>query len=231
MKPLGGDPTILLRAHGRCGALALELDRLDRALGTGHGSALGRWSGAGAAAFAQAATGHRKTVGGVRAAVERIGVITRAFAYELADAQADARRLPEQAVGERAALEERVDLSRRRFRQQLALIETDLESDLGRLRIGAPTGSDRWTGPVRPPADGPKSQPVDDRWTGPVRLPDCWHKGRRDRRFLRSPRLPPLPRPVEWPTTDARSPWRPRWLNGAGGNEQQMTVQPVSLAA
>lgn len=249
MKQLPGDAELLLRAEGRCGALALELDRLERSVAGAVAHAGSRWSGRGAAAFGGSAGEHRRTVRDVRAAVERMGLITRGFAHELADAQAAVRRLPEGSVAEREVIEERVNLLRNRFRRQLGHIEADLtqlllrrpEPPPGRwtgpvLPPGGwrtePTLSDRWTGPVRPPGGWRNRPPLNGRWTGPVLPPGVSPADRpSSHRFVLPPTIRPLPTPADRNPGAAQLPWTPPWLNGSGGASHHVVVQPVGIPA
>ena len=149
MKPLDGDAAVLLRAGRRCRALALELDQLEKALSGAADNATARWSGTAAASFSAVAHAHRGAVQGARIAVERLGALTNNFAHELSDAQAQARRLPEDAAGERKAIEDRINVLRRRFQQQ----SLQVESELKQLLLRRPVDLPRWTGPIHPPAD------------------------------------------------------------------------------
>ncbi|MFC6707744.1 hypothetical protein [Flexivirga alba] len=200
MKSLGGDAAVLLRAGRRCGALALELYRLEKALGGAADSTMARWSGTAAASFGAMAHAHRGTVRGARIAVERLGVLTSRFAHELSDAQVRVQRLPENASMERKAIEERINLLRRRFHQQ----SMQVESELRQLLLRRPIDPPRWTGPVRRPGGWVRGQPImPPRWTGPVRPPGGQVRGQP----IRPPRWTgPIRPPADWtpPPTSVR---------------------------
>lgn len=242
MKPLDGDAVVLLRAAQRCGALALELDRLEKALGGAADSTMVRWSGTAAASFGSMAHSHRGTVLGARAAVERFGGLASSFAHELADAQLQAKHLPEDASAERKVIEDRISLLRRRFRQQ----STQLDSEVRQLLLRRPVDPPRWTGPVRPPGGWRRDRPINPppRWTGPVlpRLgwppparpiqPPRW-KGPVHKRVPWRPGtnpMQPLPVPAQQGPGATRLPWAPPWLNGQGGSAATQ-VQPVGVRA
>lgn len=168
MKPLDGDAAVLLRAGKRCAALALELHRLEKALGGAADSTAARWSGTAAASFGAMAHAHRGTVQGTRGAVERLGILTSGFAHELADAQVQAKRLPEEASAARRAIEDRIALLRRRFHQQ----SMQLESEMKQLLLRRPVDPPRWTGPVRPPGGWVGRWPLEPPpLSGPVHNP------------------------------------------------------------
>lgn len=244
MRPLDGDAAMLLRAGERCNALALELHGLEKALGGAADSTAARWSGAAAASFGAIAHAHRGTLQGARAAVERLGSLASTFGHDLADAQAQARRLPEGASAERAAIEDRITLLRQRFEQQ----SMHIGSDLKRLLLRRPVAPPRWVGPIRPPAGwggdwphkapplgGPRRAPGD--WpfeppplSGPERVPGEWPP----HWPLRPPPLGgprPVPAPVEQAPGAAQLPWKRPGLNGSGDGSGRTLVQPVKVGA
>lgn len=240
MSPLDGDAVVLLRAAQRCGALVLELDRLAKVLGAAADSGMARWSGTAATSFGSMAHTHRATVQGARAAVARFGGLASSFAHELADAQLQAKHLPEGASAERKVIEDRISVLRRRFRQQ----STQLDSEVRQLLLRRPVEPPRWTGPVRPPAGWRRDWPINPppRWKGPVRPRPGWP---RHARLVQPPRWKgPIHKRVPWrPGTNpvqplpssapqgpgaTRLPWAPPWLNGQGG-PAATPVQPVGV--
>ncbi|GGB39956.1 hypothetical protein GCM10011492_33460 [Flexivirga endophytica] len=245
MKALDGDPGLLLRADRRCAELALDLDRLETALERASGHASAQWSGAGAMAFRDAVGGHRRTLGEVHRVVTQMAASTRTFAHELADAQLRARQLSEESA-ERAAIESRITLLRKRFRQQLEQLETDVTQ----LLLQAPVDDPRWTGPVLPPDSHPRwTGPVlppdsHPRWTGPVRPPGGWTpdqslNGQRWTGPVRPPgdltwpqrSIKPLPVAADRGPRAAELPWTPPWPDGSGGGSPHTRVQPIGWSA
>lgn len=247
MKPLDGDAALLLRAGRRCGALALELDRLDKALSGATDNAMLRWSGTAAASFGAMAHAHRGTVQGARAAVERLGMLTSSFAHELADAQVHVKCLPEDGSVARKAVEDRITMLRRRFHEQ----SLEVESEMKQLLLRRPVDPPPLSGPVRDPGDWPRNWPFEPPpLSGPVRAPGDWV---REWPFkppplsgpVRDPRdgpgawpfkPPPLSgpvRPVPAPAAPgsgaAQLPWTPPWLNGSGHEPARTLVQPVGV--
>lgn len=218
MKALAGDATLLLRGGRRCAQLAGELSRVERAFAVAPGHTSARWSGSGATAFENIAREQRMAVRGAREIVEHLGMVTRSFAQELADAQLQERRLPDTAAAERVRLEERISLLRRRFRRQLE----QTESDLKRLLLRPRPDPARWTGPVRPPGGWRKDLPDKPRWTGPVRPPGGWDE---------PPRIRLLPAPPEKGSGAAQLPWTPPWLDDDDGESRHTIVQPVGVSA
>lgn len=169
MKPPAGDPDLLLRAAGRCMALARELDSADATVSSAARRVTPHWFGAGADAFGTAAGAQRSTVRGAQAVVERLAALSRTLAHELADEQARARRAEGTDPAAMKASDDRIALLHKRFRLQLRRAESDLTALLTG-RIPAVDG-DRWTGP--PMVTGPIGRlPVDPpRWKGPIRPP------------------------------------------------------------
>lgn len=218
--PLVGDPELLLRADDRCRVLALALDRLDRDLMRALQHTATAWSGAGAAAFGSTVEEHRGTISRAQSAVERIGLVSRDWAYELADAQAGAKQLPADAIAQRAALEERISRLRCRFRQQLAHVEDDVASLL-RQRLAGTVRK----GPVRRPGGRQVGVPLPGgMWKGPVRRP-----GGRSINGLGAIR--PLPGPGAGEIGAADETWTLPWTEGSNGTPQQMAVRAVAVPA
>lgn len=183
MKPPEGDPDLLRRAGVRCARLAAELADVESLLASAAAGRGMRWDGAAAAVFGARATEHGRAVRDTRASVERLGSLAAAFAAELTEVQQLARATDPQAT-EQARLEERIALSRTRFRREMRIVQAALSQVLLRLP-GTPA---RWTGPVvLPPGLGTRPVPLrpGSRWTGPVVLPPGL-----------GPRAIPLPAPV-----------------------------------
>ncbi|MBB2890866.1 WXG100 family type VII secretion target [Flexivirga oryzae] len=168
MKPPEGDPDLLRRAGQRCGRLAAELAAVESSLAVAAAGRGMRWSGTAAAAFGARTTEHRRVVADTRVVVERLGALAIAFAEELAEAQRRARTTDANAATS-AAADERISLSRARFRRQVRTAQADLIQV--RLRLAQPSG--RWTGPVvLPPGLGTRPVPLPPgRWTGPLPPP------------------------------------------------------------
>lgn len=176
MKPQP-DSQLLLRAAGRCMALARDLDDVHISLSRASRHAATHWTGAGADAFAETARAQRDTVSATRDLVARLGVLSRDFAHQLSDEQDRARRAVDPAA------EARIAVLHRRFGRQLL----QLEGDLSALLPGAPAprlshqGPPRIPrvfpiapslprqGPPRPPWPRPPGLPMirPPRWTGP----------------------------------------------------------------
>jgi hypothetical protein len=211
MRPLDGDAALLLRAGERCTALALDLGRLEKALGGAADSTAARWSGTAAAAFGAMANAHRGTVQHARGTLEQLGMMTSRFARELGDAQLAAKRLPDEASAERKAIEDRISLLRKRFHQQ----SMRLESEMKQLLLRRPVDPPRWTGPVRPPGGWRGSWPFEPPpLSGPVNRP-----GPPPRVWPFEP--PPLSGPVNRPGPPPRVwPYDPPPLSGPPGSRR-----------